>query len=219
MKKYIVVFTIALSTSFASKAQEVNWRSFNEHYQHLISINLGADYGTVYGLAYGHRFSGRIPMVLGTEISIPFGNHLFDDWKVKVNAQSELWHNDRLSLGIKPGIIVRRYQSDAARLYNIGAEITATFGYYRPRWGLAGEVNYDKALFTHTKHKILKDYYPEIRDGWYGATGGNIKLGMKANYSFKTWSIFLKTGKVYAQDFKDNPTLPFYFDISLLKYL
>jgi hypothetical protein len=219
MKRYIILFAIALCTNFVSKAQEVNWRLFNESYRHLISANLGADYGTNYGFAYGYKLSGPLPIVLGTELSIPFGNQLLDDWKVKLNGQSELWHNEKLSLGIKPGIIVRRYQSDAARLYNIGAEITTTFGYYRPKWGGAIEVNYDKALFTHIKHDMLKDYYPAIRDGWYGSTGGNFKFGIKANYSFKTWNIVLKTGKMYAQDFKDNSTLPFFFDIWFVKYL
>jgi hypothetical protein len=179
---------------------------------------LGADFGTNYGLSYGYKLPGSHPIVLGAELSVPFGNQLLDDWKVRLNGQSELWHNDRLSWGIKPGIILRRYQSDAARLYNIGAEITTTFGYYRPKWGGAIEVNYDRALFTHIQHNMLRDYYPAIRDGWYGGTGGNFKFGIKANYSFKSWNIVVKTGKMYAQDFKDNPTLPFFFDIWLVKY-
>lgn len=219
MKKHIICLTIALCAGFASKAQEVNWRSFNAPYKHLVSVNFGADYGTYYGLAYGYKLPGRLPVVLGTAISVPFGNYLLDDWKVKISGQSELWHNDQFSLGIQPGILVRRYQSDAARLYNISADLTTTFGYYRPAWGVAAEVNFDKTLSTHIKHNMLKDYYPEIRDGWYGATGGNFKFGMKGNYSFQTWSIFMKAGKVFAQDFKDNPTLPFFFEVSLLKYL
>lgn len=219
MKKYIIVLTIAVCTGFVSQAQEVNWRSFTAPYKHQISAKLGLDYGSVYGLAYGYRLPVKFPVVLGTELSVPFGNDLVDDWKVKVNAQTELWHNDKFSLGIKPGLIVRRYESEAATLYNIGGEMTATFGYYKPRWGVGTEVNYDRAFATHIKHDMLKEYYPEIQDGWYGTTGGNFKMGITANYSFKAWSVFLKTGKVFAQDFKDSHTLPYYFDFSLVKYL
>ena len=219
MKRYIIFLTIALCAAFTAKAQEVNWRSFSAPYKHIVSVNFGADYGTHYGLAYGYKLSGRLPVVLGTEISIPFGHDVLDDWKVRISGQSELWHNEQFSLSVQPGIIARRYQSEVARLYNISADLTTTFGYYRPAWGVAAEVNFDKTLATHIRHDGLKDYYPEIRDGWYGSTGGNFKLGLKGNYAWDDWSIFLKAGKIFAQDFKDNPTLPFFFEISLLKYL
>lgn len=79
-----------------------------------------------------------------------------------------------------------------------------------------GEINYDKALFTHIKHGTIKEYYPEVKDGWHFPTGGNYKLGVIASYSFNpAWAIFLKAGKVYGQDFENNPTLPFYGNISI----
>jgi hypothetical protein len=219
MKESVLLFCFALCVSFASKAQDINWRSLNEPYKHLAAISFGADYTSNYGIAYGYKLPTNFPIVLGTEVSIPFGDKPFDDWKLKLNAQTELWHNDNFSFGIKPGIIVRRYQSEVSRFYNIGADIITTFGYCRSKWGIVAEVNYDRALSTNIRHDILKEYYPEIQDGWYGSTGGNFKFGLKGNYSFKSWNVFVKTGKPYSQDFKNNPTLPFYFDLSLSKYL
>lgn len=219
MKKQALLIVFALCAAFALHAQELNWRAFDERYEQAAALHLGLDFGTVYGLSYGRRLPGRLPVLLGATASVPFGDQPFDDWKVSVNAQSELWHNDRLSFSIKPAFLVRRYQSDAARLYNTGAGITATFGYFRPKWGIATEAHYDRALFVHAKHDMLKAHYPAIRDGWYGSTGGNYQFGVKAHYAMQSWNVFLKIGRVYAQDFKDNPTLLYYLDLSLVKYL
>lgn len=217
MKKYYFLLLPILCSGLALQAQEVNWRSLKPDHKHLVSVKTALDFGMVYGVAYGHKLHSKAPIILGTEMSAPFGNNAFDDWKIRVNGQTELWHNNRFSLGIKPGISLVRYESTAARLYSISADIAATFGYLRPNWGLAGEANYGKSLRTHLQHGFLKDNYPEIRDGWYGSTGGFFRFGLNANYGAGDWRFFLKIGKVYGQNFKHNPTLPFYLDVVVLK--
>jgi hypothetical protein len=219
MKITILIFSLTFGLSLYSGAQEILWKPMDMHSKHLISVHVGADFGTVYGLSYGYRFSGNFPFVVGTEISFPFGNDLIDDWKIKLTGQSELWHNQKFSLSVKPGFVVRRYESDMARVFNFGTEIGVAFGYYPAKWGVGVEGSFDKAIVTHMSHNRLKDYYPEIQDGWYLSSGGSYKFGFRTSYAIKGLHIFLKAGKIYGQQFKENPTLPFYFDISLSKYL
>ncbi|MCF8245809.1 MAG: hypothetical protein K9J37_14535 [Saprospiraceae bacterium] len=199
-------------------AQDINWRAVQDHHRHFANAGIGADFNTVASLAYGQKITSRLPIVVGAGFTVPFGKTLLDDWKLNLTAQGELWHNEQFSFGLKPGIVMRRFESPIARFYNISAEATATVGYLRSKWGVAAESTYDRSLATHLKHDLLKEYYPGIKDGWYDATGGTIKFGLAANYSFRSTSIFLKVGKAYGQNFKDNPTLPFYFDITVSQY-
>jgi len=62
-----------------------------------------------------------------------------------------------------------------------------------------------------------QEYYHEIQDGWYGSTGGNFKFGLQGSFWMKSTGIGSKGGKVFGQNFSDNPTLPYYADFSVMK--
>jgi hypothetical protein len=63
----------------------------------------------------------------------------------------------------------------------------------------------------------LKENYPGIYEGWIGSTGGNFKFGMNVGHVLGKQFVSLRLGKVYARNFQDNPTLPFYFELALVK--
>lgn len=214
----LLVFSILMPNSL--DAQDVNWRAIDENTHHLVSAYFGADYNSYYGLSYGYVLKTDFrPVVIGTEITVPFGRETLDDWKWKTGAQAEIWNNGSLSLALKPSLILRRYESPLARMYNIGADIPLTFGFIKPKWGIVTIASYDMAISTHIKHGYLREYYPEIRDGWYGASGGNFKFGTRVHLSLSSWNAFLTLGKHYGQDFKDNPTLPFFAEFSIQRQL
>jgi|SRR6187399_1456315 len=217
MKKSILFLFMLLNIPFLAKAQEINWRNLDSASRHVVAVHIGADFGTVYGISYGYQLPFKHPVLLGAAISVPFGKKFMDDYKVTASVQTEILHSNSFSFAIKPGMSMRRYHSDVASLYNVGAEITTTLGYYKNNWGVAVEANYDRSCATYVEHKTLKEYYPGILDGWYGSTGGNFKFGIKGNYWMKTTGIAFKAGKIYGQDFMDNPTLPFYSELSLVK--
>jgi hypothetical protein len=89
--------------------------------------------------------------------------------------------------------------------------MSATIGYYKSKWFVAGEAEFDKAIITHFKHsKSYKEIYPLVKDGWYEpATGGNFYYGLQTGYSFKKNDIYLKAGKILNQDFQTRPLIPF----------
>lgn len=202
---------------FTAKAQDINFRALNGKDNHIISGYFGADYSSYYGLSYAYVLTAEKPIVIGTEFTLPFGDEVLDDWKWKTGAQMELWKNESFSFALKPSIIWRRYESPLARFYNFGADVSVIAGYSKAKWGASIIFNMDRNFSTHIKHGSLKESYPEIRDGWYGASGGNFKSGLRINGAFKSWNLFLTVGKHYGQNFKDNPTLPFFAEFSLQK--
>lgn len=215
---FIIIILSSLLTS-ALYAQEVNFRAL-ENTKHLVSAHTGADYGSYAGLAYGYVWKTKHrPIVIGTEFTIPFGNNVLDDFKWKTSAQAELWKSGNFSLAFKPAVVVRRYESSLSRMYNFGADFTLNVGYVKPKWGIVAIANFDKAIVTHIEHRLLREYYPEIKDGWYLPTGGNFKFGARVNYSFGKWNTFLTAGKHFGQNFKDNPSLPFFAEVSVQKRL
>jgi hypothetical protein len=218
MKIYKTISLLLIFSSFASYSQELNWRTINDNTKHLVSVNFGADYSSYYGVSYGYHIKNSFtPLIIGTEFNLSFGNNVFDDWKSRTSIHTELWHSRNLSWGLKGGFIMRHFVSDIARLFNLGADLTTTFGYASSTWGIVGTINYDRAIATQIKNDLLKEFYPAIQDGWYNSSGGNFKFGIRASRAFNTWNTYLHIGKTFGQDFQDNPTLPFYAELSLQK--
>ena len=215
-------FLIILISVFAHSsllAQEVNFRGL-DNTKHLIGIQTGVDYGSYYGISYGYVWRNRLtPIVIGTEFTVPFGNNLVDDWKSRTSVQAELWNYKGLSINAKLSSIFRRYNSDLATLLNVGSDFTLNIGYAKPKWSVMAFANYDKPIVTHIDNKSLKEYYPEIKDGWYDESGGNYKFGVRGQVSYKTWNAFVTAGKHYGRNFEDNPTLPFFAEVSVQKRL
>lgn len=215
MKAYLITILYSLMVAPTVFAQDVPWRAL-ENKKHILSGYIGADYSSYYGLSYGHvlTFMKR-PIVLGTEFTIPFGNTLLDDWRWRTSVQAEVVKHDNFSLTIKPAVILRRYESPLAKMYNTGVDLSLLYGYTKPTWGLVALAHYDRSISTHITHRLLKDDYPSIQDGWYSTPGGNFKFGARVNYTLKSLSCFLTVGKHYGQNFNDNPTLPFFFELSI----
>lgn len=212
--KSIAGFLLLLAGSLSGKAQDINWRAENQG--HLVSAYFGADYSFYYGISYGQLLNVKSkPLLAGTELILPFGEDVLDDWRWRTSLQAELWENNGFSFSLKPAFVTRRYESPLARMYNVGADLSMIFGYLKPKWGVSATVNYDRSFSTHITHGQLKEDYPEIADGWYNTAGGNFKFGARANLSVKSWHSFLSVGKHYGQDFRDNPTFPFFFELSL----
>jgi hypothetical protein len=216
MKK--TLFLTFLCFTLKTVAQDINWRSLNEQSNHLASLYFGADYNSYYGVSYAYSINNKYkPVFIGTEFTVPFGKDLLDDWRWNINLQTEVWHNEHFSFGTKLSVVTRRYVSPLATLYNASATLSFNFGYVRPKTGVVVIAAYDQTLATHISHKLLKEYYSQIRDGWYKASGGTFKFGVRGNWTYKSWSTYLTIGKAFARNFKDNPTIPFFAEFSIQK--
>ena len=197
-------------------AQTLNWGSLNEEHKHIVNANFGAEYGIIFGLGYGYHFQTRLfNIVPHLEYSFPSGNKIFDDFKTKTGVQISWLEFHKFHFSTRIQGVFRRYENDFVRLVNFGSDLAGILGYYRPKWHIAAEVGFDKAIVTNFKHSdVYKDQYAGVVDGWYEpATGGNFYFGAQAGYSFKKNDIYLKGGKTIQQDFKTNSLLPFYLQL------
>ena len=219
INKIFIAFTLLLTFRAGMlNAQDINWKEVVEGKKHFVTLNLGADYSTYYGLNYGYRISNNIlPLIIDAEFDVPFGEDAFDDWNARIGLQSQVWSNKNLLLSVRASVVTKKFESEVASLLNFGSSFSTLFGYQKPKWGIAAEIGYDRSEVTKIENHIPKDYYPEITDGWYNSAGGNFKFGLQANATVKSTNLFLHFGKAYGQNFNDNPTLPFYAKVGISK--
>ncbi len=208
------LFLIATSV----KAQEINWKNVNANTNHTFGICGGIDYSSYYGLSYGYHLKHfGLPVVLGVEMNVPFGKDLLDDWILRTGIQAQIFNTQHWFGAVKTDFLNRKYTSEISNIYNIGVDLEAITGYQTTKWGVAVLINYDRSIASKIKHKELKDYYPEISDGWYDTGSGNFKFGIRTNLEIRKTNLFLTLGKIYGQNFQDNPTLPFFGKLTLQK--
>jgi hypothetical protein len=217
MKKIKILIPVAalLYVPAISFSQNFNWANFKKPQKHILNINAGVEHGLIFGVGYGYRLQSKIPIVLNTEYSSPSGKNLIDDFKTKIGGQVRFYQKENIHFIAKLNGIFRRYESDFVRLLNFGSDISATAGYYKPKWFAAGVAGFDKAIVTHFKHSnSYKDIYSLVKDGWYEpATGGNFYYSLQVGFSFNKNDIYLKAGKIINQDFHSKPQVPFSFQL------
>jgi hypothetical protein len=207
----IVSFFIGIDFSYA---QTLNWASAQKEQRHIVNLNTGLDYGLTLGIAYGYQLKTTLPVVLGAEYSLPSGKNIGDDFKTKIGVQIR-WFNLRdFHFNTKIQGVFKRYENNYARLVNFGSDMSGIIGYYKPKWFLAGEVGFDKAIVTHFKHTDLMNENFAAKNGWFSpATGGNFYYGIQSGFSWRSHDLTIKAGKTIAQDFKTEPLLPFYVQL------
>lgn len=209
--------TTLLFIAYAVQAQTFNWARSGPETRQIANLNLGLEHGVVAGAAYGYYLPAKRPFLLGAEVSVPWGNALFDDFKIKLGGQMLLF-----DVGHFKGVgglngIYRRVETSLVRFDNFGAELTATIGYYRPCWFVAANIGFDKAIVTRFKHSAsYRESFPQVQDGWYEpATGGNYQYGAQVGFSLRRMDIYLKAGQMLTQDFENRPLLPFYAQVGV----
>jgi len=211
MKKIgILVVVVCCFSPIICLSQTLNWENFKKDQKHIFNINAGAEHGVIFGAGYGYQLKSKVPIVLNAEYSFPSGKNLVDDLKTKIGGQLRFYKTGNIHFTAKFYSVFRRYESDFARLVNFGSDLSATVGYYKTKWFVAGEAGFDKAIVTHFKHTAkYKALYPNVKDGWYEpSTGGNFYYGLQTGYSFKKNDVYLKVGKIINQDFSTEPLVP-----------
>jgi hypothetical protein len=215
--KKSTLIAIVLFMMMTGYAQNLNWANLSQDQQHIINVNIGMDYSVNYAIGYGYKLKTALPIIASVEYLQPSGKNLVDDFKVKVGGQIQLYHTGPLFIVAKVYSIFRRYENNYVSMANFGSDLSATVGYFKPKWFAAADVGFDKAIVTHFKHsELFKEHFPDVKDGWYEpATGGNLYYGLQGGISLGRVDIYLKAGKVISQDFKTAPTLPFYGQLGI----
>jgi hypothetical protein len=217
MKNRILLLLAAVLLTAATPATaQVNLFNAGPETQHLLSLHVGWDYATTWGIGYAYRPSGQLPVFLKADFSIPSGSNLDDDFKILMGAQVRWLQRGHFMFSTELDGIFRRYQNDYARLLDFGCYVSGVAGYYSPHWFIAGEAAFDKAIATHFKHsEAMKETYPSIFNGWAEpATGGNFSFGMQGGVSFGQNEVNLKAGRVVEQSLEGGPLIPYYLQLT-----
>jgi hypothetical protein len=210
--KRTIFIAIAFLYTESAFSQNINWENFKAEEKHLVNLNVGCEYGFVFGAGYGYHLRTKLPVLLNIEFSSPAGENLLDDYKTKIGGQVRLYRINNFNLSLNIYGVFRRYENPMARLLNFGSDFSGVVGYYKSKWFVAGEFGFDKAIVTQFKNTDLhREIYPQIQDGWYNpATGGNFYYGIQTGISMKQSEFTLAIGKLATQDFKSTPIIPFY---------
>lgn len=179
-------------------------------------MNIGWDYAATLGIGYAYRMETKIPVLLNAQFSIPAGEEIADDLKAKLGAQVRVFRRGNFQASVAAYGIYRKLHSDLVTLQNFGSEFTGVAGYYRPKWFVAAEFGFDKAITTYAKHTdLMRQNYPAVRDGWFVPTGGNFILALQTGYSFKILDVNVKVGRVMDQYLKKSATVPLTFQLGV----
>ena len=214
--KYLI-FIALLACNAGLYAQDLQFFQSHPEHREMISVQTGLDFGTSFGAAYAYRLPIAIPAAAGLEYSVYYGKKLFDDSKTNLNLQAEVLRRGNFGVHAQAGMLMRRYNSDLARLFNLGAFGKVAAGLYRSKWYLAAATAYDKPMATKIHQKGLRDDYPGIQDGWFRAPGGSFKFGLETGFRFHSYGLHLQLGRISGQNFRNNPTVPYYFNVLLAK--
>ncbi|HET9431276.1 MAG TPA: hypothetical protein VFO70_08865 [Chitinophagaceae bacterium] len=217
MKRIRIYTALVMSLIIAGNgfSQAINWESLDREQRHIINLNAGAEYGLTLGAGYGYQLKSKFPIVLNMEHTFPTGKKLTDDFKTKIGGYIRLYQVNNFQLSAKIQGVFRRYENSLVNLLNFGSDMSGIAGYYRPKWFIAGEAGFDKAIVTHFKHsEAYKINFPSVKDGWYEpATGGNFYYGLQGGFSFRRNDVYVKAGKITTQDFSTTPLFPYYLQV------
>lgn len=207
---------LMVSIAIPAAAQTLNWSSLQQGQKHIVNGNISWDYAATLGLAYGHRLETKLPTVLSAQFSLPMGENVTDDFKGKLGGQVRVAQKEKFQASVAVYGLYRQYTNDLVRLQNFGGEFTGAIGYYRPRWFVAAECGFDKAIVTRIRNsEAMKSLYPGVRDGWYLPTGGNFVFGIQTGYSLRNVDIMLKAGKILDQYMRASATIPMTIQLGL----
>lgn len=210
-----IVFAISLILSGNGYSQVINWESLEKDQRHIINANAGVEYGLTVGAGYSYHLKTVIPVILNAEYSMPSGKKLTDDFKTKIGGQLRVYEINDFQFSARIQGVFRRYENSYSRLLNFGSDMAGVIGYYKPKWFVAGEAGFDKAIVTHFKHSTsYKENFPGVQDGWYDpSTGGNFYYGLQTGFSFGRNDFYVKGGRMVTQDFSTTPLFPYYLQV------
>lgn len=171
-----------------------------------VYTTFGLDPALVASVGYGRV----VPLLgrewqLGAEVGVVAAEFDTRDFRARLQARTTLvrWRSVRL-VG-SAAFITRGTENSTYRALNFGADFTGAAGVYHPRWFVAGEFGFDKAIITHLTHSdwYRENFYPEAKDGWYLNAGGTFHYGVAGGVAIGRTELGLRAGWQRTEDFND----------------
>jgi len=217
--KYITIFFGAFFFSVnVCFPQIMNWQTNPDQQHSLIYLNIGYDYGLTTQIGYGYKLNTLKQILLKTDLSIPMGNQLLDDFKFSIGGQIAVLEKNNFHVSASCDFIVRKQQTSIVRQIGIGSEVAIVTGFYKKNWHIAVEFGFDKSITTHLKHsEYMQSNYSEIQDAWFWNTGGQLFYGLQGSKTIgKRINLNLRIGATNAQGNDVDALLPYYGQLGII---
>lgn len=212
----IAAVAVLLLVALRAHAQEVNLANLDAETANHVHVRTGAEYGLVAVAGYSRAVPLADRTVLfGADLTMPWAVDA-SDWRLRLSALVPIAGAGRWKLATSLAPTLRATSNDAGRLTGAGMDVGALAGYYAPRWFAAGELGFDWEIATYVAHSDLyrRTVFAGARDGWYGAPGGNLRLGLQAGLSFSRFDLVLRAGRL--RDIRgQGPALPLYATLAV----
>jgi hypothetical protein len=217
MKTIIVVLVLLICGTDAGRSQVVNWRSIREGQHNLLQLDFGYDYGLTAQAGYARTFTMFVPALASVELSVPMGDRVLDDVKIRLGCQMEVLQAGGFSATVRIASVFRTYGSPFVNIASFGSDFGLVAGYSCPTWSAGGEFGFDKAITSHLAHTdLMREMFPGVRDGWYVPTGGNYSYGLQASKTLgETVELSVRGGATRAQKHDENAVMPVYLRLGI----
>ncbi|MGE0440089.1 MAG: hypothetical protein AB7L66_00770 [Gemmatimonadales bacterium] len=210
MSRGVLLALVAAAAPSAAAAQPLNWRS-PAAARHLVTVAAGVDYGAVLSVGYGYRLGQT---VVGAEWSVPAGRDRVDDFTGRAGVRTVLRGGRAFVASLSAAATVTRFRSPYLAATGLGGDVAAQMGRYGRRWFLAAEVGSDLTVASRLVHsEAYRANYPDVRDGWYRATGGHLRLGVLGGRSIGAADLHLGAGRLFERRLGGAPLVPFYLRV------
>jgi hypothetical protein len=202
-----IVLGIILSLFVAYDAQaQWNVARFDANQNRTYS-SFGLDPALVSAVGYGRVVSlfDHQWQVTG-EVGVVAAKWDTRDFRTRLGTQTSLVRWGSFNVAGSATFITRGTTNAIYHGFNIGADMTGTFGWYRPRWFAGGEFGLDKAIITHVKHTdyYRRYFYPDAKDGWYLDAGGTYHYGVTSGLALGRTELVARAGFLRTERFKDQ---------------
>ena len=169
-----------------------------------VYTTFGLEPAFVTSVGYGRHVEvfGR-PWQIGAEAGLAAYDFDIQDFRARLQARGTLlgWRSVRL-VG-SAAFITRGTENQIYRALNFGSDFTGALGVYKPRWFVAGEFGFDKAIITYLTHSdwYREHYYPDAKDGWYLNAGGTFHYGLTGGVAIGRAEITARVGQQQTENF------------------
>ena len=219
MKRFIFILSIIAAQVQNSSAQEVFNNVQPGERRAYLSFEIDPTFAVVAGFARGFEIKAiNRNLTVTADITLPIFLVDFKHYRIKIGSRVPLFDSKKWNIINRFSIKNKGTQNIIYSGNALSIEEGLLLGYFSKKWFAAGEVDYDKFILTHIEHSnwYRENVHPDAIDGWYGGTGGRIKIGLQSGYTFRNIiELALGLGMSRTESFNEPVGLPIFMSIAV----
>jgi hypothetical protein len=184
MRKILLILILTVALASVSSAENVD--SVQGEKRNTVHATFAFDPGFGIGAGYARELQIRAidrVVLLSVDLSAPMFLLDLQNYKLGIGTQISLFESDWNVINefrvLNKGISNAVYHGN---LTSIEEGLLA--GYFSDKWFVAIEAHFEKFLFAYMSHtEYYKGIYSDVKDGWYGSTGGKWRFALQGGYT------------------------------------